>query len=138
MSMTRIPTRQSDGKANLHQGALGVAIDIASGVTTHGRFLGQTINQHPDSGIALIGRTIPFWPKIIELAQRAARAVPLKYLGVDISISPDGPQLLEINVRPGLEIQNVNERGMLAVLQAMTLSYENDSSTQMKAGSGDE
>ena len=120
MSMTRIPTRQSDGKANLHQGALGVAIDIASGVTTHGRFLGQTINHHPDSGIALIGRTIPFWPQIIELAQRAARAVPLKYLGVDISISPDGPQLLEINVRPGLEIQNVNERGMLAVLQAMT------------------
>ena len=119
MSMTRIPTRQSEGKANLHQGALGVAIDIASGVTTHARFLGQTIKQHPDSGIALIGRTLPFWPQIITLATLAARAVPLKYLGVDISISPDGPQLLEINVRPGLEIQNVNERGMLAVLQAM-------------------
>ena len=133
MSMTRIPTRQSDGKANLHQGALGVAIDIVSGITTHGRFLGQPIDRHPDSGIALIGRTLPFWPEIIELAQRAARAVPLKYLGVDISISPDGPQLLEINVRPGLEIQNVNERGMLAILQAMTLSHENDSSMKMKA-----
>lgn len=121
MSMTRIPTRQSDGKANLHQGALGVAIDIPTGVTTHARFLGQSIETHPDSGISLIGRTLPFWPEIIQLAQRAAKAVPLKYLGVDISVSPDGPQLLEINVRPGLEIQNVNGRGMLSVLQAITM-----------------
>lgn len=121
MSMTRVPTRQSDGRANLHQGAIGVAIDIASGVTTHARFLGQSVEQHPDSGIFLIGRTLPFWPEVVELARRAARAVPLKYLGVDISIGPDGPQLLEINVRPGLEIQNVNERGMLSILQAMTM-----------------
>lgn len=125
MSMTRIPTRQSDGKANLHQGALGVAIDIASGMTTHGRFLGQPIDKHPDSGISLLGRTLPYWPEIIELAQRAARAVPLKYLGIDISISPDGPLLLEINVRPGLEIQNVNDRGMLSILQAMTMKESN-------------
>lgn len=120
MSMSRVPTRQSDGKANLHQGALGVAIDIASGITTHARFLGQPIDRHPDSGIALLGRKLPYWPEIIGLAGLAARAVPLKYLGVDISISPDGPQLLEINVRPGLEIQNVNERGMLQVLRALT------------------
>lgn len=120
MSMTRIPTRQSEGKANLHQGAVGVAIDIATGVTTHACFFGQPIDRHPDSGILLLGRTLPFWKEIIELARRAAKAVPLKYLGVDISVSPDGPQLLEINVRPGLEIQNVNSRGMLAVLQAMT------------------
>lgn len=124
ISMTRVPTRQSDGKANLHQGAIGVAIDIASGITTHARFLGQSVDRHPDSGIPLLGRALPFWPEIIELAQRAARAVPLKYLGVDISVSPDGPQLLEINVRPGLEIQNVNGRGMLSILQAMTLKED--------------
>lgn len=119
MAMTRIPTRQSDGKANLHQGALGVAIDISSGITVQAQFLGQPIDTHPDSGIRLIGRKVPFWMEITELAQVAARAVPLKYLGVDISVSPDGPQLLEINVRPGLEIQNVNGRGMLQILQAM-------------------
>ncbi|HEY0665752.1 MAG TPA: sugar-transfer associated ATP-grasp domain-containing protein [Gallionella sp.] len=120
MSMTRIPTRQSEGKANLHQGALGVAIDIATGMTTNGRFLGQPIDKHPDSGIPLVGRTMPYWPEIIALARKAARAVPLKYLGVDISIAPDGPLLLEINVRPGLEIQNVNDRGMLPKLQEIT------------------
>lgn len=126
MAMTRVPTRQSEGKANLHQGALGVAVDVASGITTHGRFLGEPIDKHPDSGLPLIGRTLPYWVEIIDLANRAARAVPLKYLGVDISISPDGPLLLEINVRPGLEIQNVNERGMLAILQAMTLKAGGD------------
>jgi glutathione synthase/RimK-type ligase-like ATP-grasp enzyme len=120
MSMTRVPTKQSDGKANLHQGALGIAIDIASGVTTHAQFLGQSIDRHPDSGIALLGRTLPFWPEVLALAVRAAQAVPLKYLGVDISISPAGPLLLEINVRPGLEIQNVNKRGMLGMLEAIT------------------
>lgn len=120
MSMTRIPTRQSEGKANLHQGALGVAIDIATGVTTSGRFLGQAVERHPDSGIPLLGRTMPYWPEIIELAKKTARAVPLKYLGVDISIAPDGPLLLEINVRPGLEIQNVNGLGMLPKLQEIT------------------
>lgn len=120
MSMTRVPTKQSDGKANLHQGALGVAIDIGSGVTTDARFLGQPIEKHPDTGIAVLGRTLPYWAEVIALAERAAQAVPLKYLGVDISISPDGPLLLEINVRPGLEIQNVNGRGMLPVLEAIT------------------
>lgn len=119
MSMTRIPTRLSDGKANLHQGALGVAIDIASGKTTHGRFMGEPVVKHPDSGIHLIGRTLPFWTEIVALAKQAAHAVPLKYLGVDISIASDGPLLLEINVRPGLEIQNVNNMGMLSILQTL-------------------
>jgi len=121
MAMTRIPTRQSEGKANLHQGALGVAIDIETGITTNARFLGETIDRHPDNAIPLIGRAIPYWPEIVDLAKRTARAVPLKYLGVDISISPDGPLLLEINVRPGLEIQNVNGRGMLPILQEITM-----------------
>jgi alpha-L-glutamate ligase-like protein len=117
MSMTRVPTRQSDGKANLHQGAVGVAIDIETGMTTHGRFLGEDADVHPDTGIVLAGRRIPHWAEIREVALRAARAVPLKYLGVDIVVSREGPMLLEINVRPGLEIQNVNQRGMLGVLK---------------------
>ncbi len=120
MSMTRVPTRRSDGKANLHQGAIGVAIDIASGITTSAQFLGLPVDTHPDTGIPVLGRTVPFWPEVIDLAERAARAVPLKYLGVDISISPDGPLLLEINVRPGLEIQNVNNRGLLPILQSIS------------------
>lgn len=119
MAMARIPTRRSDGKANLHQGALGVAVDLVSGVTAHALFLGDPIERHPDSGVPLLHRRLPFWPDVIAVAQRAAHAVPLKYLGVDITLSPTGPLLLEINVRPGLEIQNVNAQGMLARLRAV-------------------
>ena len=34
MAMLRLPTRESDGKANLQQGAIGAGIDMATGVTT--------------------------------------------------------------------------------------------------------
>ena len=36
MSMVRLPTRASDGKANLHRGAIGVGIDMAEGTTLAG------------------------------------------------------------------------------------------------------
>ncbi len=51
------------------------------------------------------GKVLPFWQETMEVGRLAARAVPLKYLGVDIGISRRGPILLEINARPGLEIQ---------------------------------
>jgi len=34
MAMLRLPTKESGGKANLQQGAIGLGIDMASGVTT--------------------------------------------------------------------------------------------------------
>ena len=46
----------------------------------------------------------------------AAEAVPLKYLGVDIAISDQGPVMIEINARPGIEIQNANNKAMRPIL----------------------
>lgn len=116
LAMTRLPTRRSGGRANLHQGALGVGIDLATGRTTHAILKGEPVERHPDTGVRLIDRTIPFWSDVLRVAGLAARAVPLKYLGVDISLSETGPVLLEINVRPGLQIQNANEAGLRARL----------------------
>lgn len=117
LSMTRLPTVSSAGRANLHQGAVGVGIDLASGRTVHAILRGQRVEAHPDTGVGLLGRTIPCWQDVLLTATRAAKAVPLKYLGVDISITPQGPVLLEINVRPGLEIQNANLHGLRAILE---------------------
>ena len=50
MAMVRLPTRTSDGKANLHQGAVGAGINIATGVTHHGVFNSLKIDHHPDTG----------------------------------------------------------------------------------------
>ena len=108
MAMSRIPTSESDGKANLHQGAIGLGIDIETGITTHAIQDGRSITVHPDSQKSIIGITIPFWSQLIEMSVKAAEAVPLKYLGVDIAISNQGPVMIEINARPGIEIQNAN------------------------------
>jgi len=112
LCMTRIPTKASEGRANLHQGAVGAGIDLDTGRTFHAVLKGEPVEHHPDTGVPLIGRRIPFWDEVVAVSRLVGKAVPLKYLGADISISKAGPVLLEINVRPGLEIQNANLRGL--------------------------
>lgn len=119
MAMLRVPTRRSDGRANLHQGALGLALDLDTGEVFRALSRGQLLTVHPDSGEALLGMRIPSWEDVLETAVRSARAFPLGYLGVDIVIDAVGrPLVLEVNARPGLEIQNVNGRGLGQALAA--------------------
>lgn len=117
MAMIRLPTARSGGRANLHQGALGVGIDIDSGRTIHASQYGEPLTLHPDNGRNLIGLGIPGWDLVVDAARRASLCVPLNYLGVDVAISSEGPKILELNVRPGIEIQNVNNEGMRGRLQ---------------------
>lgn len=112
-SMVRVPTWESDGRANLHQGGIGLALDIDTGRTVRAYYRGGPITHHPEGGAPLVGVELPDWAGILETAQRAARAVRLGYLGVDVVVDRDrGPMVLEVNARPGLEIQNVHARGL--------------------------
>lgn len=122
VAMLRVPTRDSDGKANLHQGALGVGIDIETGRAIHAIHQGEALIRHPDNGVELIGRQLPFWKDILQISRQAAGAVPLKYLGIDLAIAVDGPLILEINVRPGIEIQNANMLGMRPLLERIGMA----------------
>jgi alpha-L-glutamate ligase-like protein len=113
MAMIRVPTAESGGRANLHQGGLGIAVDLASGRTFRALHLGRAVERHPESGARLLGLELPAWPAVLDVARRAAAAVPLGYLGVDVVVDREArPLVLEINARPGLEIQNVNGRGL--------------------------
>jgi alpha-L-glutamate ligase-like protein len=115
MAMVRLPTKRSMGKANLHLGALGIGIDMQTGVTTGGTCRGRLVTRHPETSTPLAGMKVTAWEDVIDTSTRAARAFPLGYLGVDISITQEGrPVVLEVNVRPGLEIQNANRRGLRA------------------------
>lgn len=117
LSMIRVPTAESGGRANLHQGGLGIAVDLASGLTFRALHRGRTVARHPETGAPLLGLEVPAWPEVLEVARRAARAVPLGFLGVDVVLDRDrGPLVLEINARPGLEIQNVNGEGLVPAL----------------------
>ena len=109
MAMLRIPTRKSDGKANLHQGGIGVGIDLATGVTTNAIMDGNLIEYVPETRIILSGIRIPYWDKILEISVRTADATNMGYTGIDISLDRDeGPVVLEANARPGLAIQFAN------------------------------
>jgi alpha-L-glutamate ligase-like protein len=120
MSMVRIPTLASGGRANLHQGGIGVAVDIETGLTTRAVFRGQSVTHHPETGGLLVGRQIPRWAETRDVASRAAACVPLGYVGVDIVIDAvRGPLVLELNARPGLEIQNINDRCLGPIVEAV-------------------
>lgn len=113
MAMVRLPTRQSDGKANLHQGAVGAGIDLRTGVTSRGVWLNQLIDEHPDTGHPIAGLAIPRWRELLELSARCYELVKLGYLGVDVVLDRHrGPLLLELNARPGLSIQLANGCGL--------------------------
>jgi len=116
LSMIRVPTSTSKGRANLHQGGLGIALDLATGRTGHAQHNGREAVCHPDTGLQLAGRSIPFWDEVLRISRKSAEIFPLKYLGIDIAITATGPVLLEINVRPGLEIQNVTRSGLRPLL----------------------
>jgi alpha-L-glutamate ligase-like protein len=119
MAMLRLPTRESDGKANLQQGAIGVGIDMATGVTTTAVFgKGRIIEYVPGTRQVLSGLKIPYWKNILRMAIRAQNISHLGFLGADVAIDRDrGPVFLELNARPGLSIQIANLEGLLGRLR---------------------
>lgn len=118
MSMVRLPTRGSHGKANLHQGAVGAGIDITSGVTLDGVIGTDVVTHHPDTMHAISGLKIPDWDTILEISARCYELTGMGYIGVDIVLDRDlGPLVLELNARPGLAIQIANRQGLLRRLQ---------------------
>ena len=122
MSMVRLPTKSSDGKANLHQGAIGAGLNLKDGSTNNAVIRNQVIDSHPDTGYKISGLKLPFWREILELAAQCYDMVELGYLGADIVLTPDhGPILLELNARPGLGIQIANLAGLVPRLEKIRL-----------------
>ena len=119
MAMLRLPTKASDGKANLQQGGVGVGIDIATGVTTTAvQGKGKVIEYIPNSRLLLSGIKIPHWDDILELSVKAQKASGLGFLGADVAIDREkGPVFLELNARPGLSIQVANMAGLKGRLE---------------------
>ncbi|ODC03388.1 alpha-L-glutamate ligase-like protein [Terasakiispira papahanaumokuakeensis] len=123
MAMMRLSTKSSDGKANLHQGAIGVGLDLASGKATRAVQHDRPVMEHPDTGQALSELIIPDWQHLLTLAASCYDMAGLGYLGADLVLDKDyGPQLLELNARPGLAIQLANGCGLkprLALVESL-------------------
>ncbi|OWK36445.1 alpha-L-glutamate ligase-like protein [Fimbriiglobus ruber] len=118
MAMLRLPTKASGGRANLHQGAIGAGVDLATGTTHHAVLRDRRAERHPDTGASVIGFRVPYWPEILEMSCRVSRVVQMGYIGVDIVLDRTrGPLLLEANARPGLAIQISNAQGLFHRLE---------------------
>jgi alpha-L-glutamate ligase-like protein len=114
MAMLRLPTRESNGRANLHQGGIGVGVDLQTGVTNHAVLRNRAVDLHPDTRLPVVGMRVPYWSAVLEMSCKISREVGLGYVGVDIVVDAEqGPMLLEANARPGLAIQIANNKGLL-------------------------
>jgi alpha-L-glutamate ligase-like protein len=124
MAMLRAATRESDGRANLHQGALGIGIDLATGKTIRAVHYSKPLTKHPDLGVDLIGIQMPQWNKILNIAVTCQEMTGLGYLGVDLMIDETlGPLMIEVNARPGLAIQMANGVGLLRRLEPVAKQH---------------
>lgn len=118
MAMMRCSTKVSDGKANLHQGAVGVGIDLATGRAVAAVQFDKSVDRHPDTGAYFHQLEVPQWQRHLELATTAFEMTGLGYIGADIVLDQQrGPMVLELNARPGLAIQTANLRGLYPRLE---------------------
>ncbi|MGL4380845.1 MAG: alpha-L-glutamate ligase-like protein [Vibrio sp.] len=118
MAMMRLSTSVSDGKANLHQGAVGVGLDIATGKAVRAVQFNKPVTHHPDTGKLLSTLVVPQWERLLTLAASAWEMTGLGYIGTDMVLDKtEGPMVLELNARPGLAIQIANGAGLLPRLQ---------------------
>jgi alpha-L-glutamate ligase-like protein len=122
MSMVRLPTRMSHGKANLHQGAIGAGISISEGKTMTAVWQNSVVEVHPDTGNPVMGIMIPHWDRLLGMAALSYDLTHLGFQGIDIVLDKNrGPLVLELNARPGLNIQIANREGLghrLALVEA--------------------
>jgi len=120
MSMTRLPTRRSRGRANLHQGAIGAGVDLATGRIVHAVLDNAPVTRHPDTDRPLLGIGVPSFARVLEIAVAATDETGLGYVGADVVVDAQrGPVILELNARPGLAIQAANRAGLLPRLRAV-------------------
>jgi alpha-L-glutamate ligase-like protein len=134
MAMVRLPTRASDGKANLHQGAVGAGVDMSLGETLTGVLDNEIVDEHPDTGALVAGLKIPDWDFILQTAARGYEVTELGYLGVDMVIDRDlGPMILEMNARPGLNIQIANCEGLTARIARIEAAFDPHASPEERA-----
>ncbi len=80
----------------------------------------RVLTHHPDSGVAVVGAQVPYWDPVLDAASACGPATGLRYVGADVVVDRDaGPLVLEVNARPGLQIQNVTGVGLRDVAPSL-------------------
>ncbi|MFA5134843.1 MAG: tyrosine/phenylalanine carboxypeptidase domain-containing protein [Patescibacteria group bacterium] len=111
IAMLRLPTAESEGKANLHLGAIGLGIDMGTGRTTFAVRNNKLIKYLPN-GEPVRSIIMPNWDEILLTASRTQHLTQIGYLAVDLALTKTGIKILELNARAGLAIQ-ISNQGLL-------------------------
>lgn len=89
---------------NFSSGGMVAGIDMETGivVTPGTDMMGNIYQKHPKTGIDIKGFKIPQFERVIELVKEGCKkSLVSGYIGWDIAICEDGPQLIEANGIPG-------------------------------------
>ncbi|MBI2831405.1 MAG: hypothetical protein HYX79_04020 [Chloroflexi bacterium] len=119
MAMMRYPTFKSKGRSNLTLGGIGMGLNLENGSINyihskkdHAEFISEDLGIPPSF-------RMPGWEEMKAIARKSSELANLRISGVDIILDPnDRVMVLEINGRPGLEIQNINEASLLEAIRA--------------------
>ena len=133
MTMTRLSTAESGGRANLHQGAVGVGLDIKTGKTKKAVQHNMPLTHHPDTKADLRKIEVPMWREHLIIAAKAYEMTGLGYFGADIVLDANkGPMMLELNARPGLAIQIANGSGLRKAIKKIDKKAPNNLSPEQR------
>jgi hypothetical protein len=129
---------------NFHAGGIAAAVDMKTGRLGPASNMGLRPDVgwrmvHPNSGAPIEGRILPLWPEVIDLVVRAHAAFPERtIIGWDVGILPDGPAIVEGNIKPDLDIHQRVARaplgnGRLAELVAFNVARRLNVSWSVRA-----
>ncbi len=109
---------------NFHQGGVAYPLDMDTGrVTGQGRQLtGRCYLCHPSTGRFMPGFQVPFWDQVTAMIRQAAVTVPhIGYVGWDVAITPEGPELVEGNINyPDPIVVQLDGRGVRRLVRTFT------------------
>lgn len=132
----KIPTGANSADNFWRSGNLLAQLDIGSGrimrvITGAGVDLVQ-VTQHPDTGKALIGATVPNWDRMIATALAGAKVMQhFSMIGWDVAAAETGAVIVEMNETPDLSLhQLVEGRG---ILEPEFLAFMDHQERQAKA-----
>ena len=105
---------------NFHSGGMSAVVDPETGVVTAAALdkSMRRFEDHPVTGIHFEGFRIPCWDQVKVMVHEACRMHPeMTVIGWDVSITDNGPILIEGNRRPGFDmVQMLVDEGQKYVL----------------------
>jgi hypothetical protein len=118
-TVLKLPSRNNVADSFWRPGNLACDVRPESGeiLTVHSKDgLGTSSHEvHPDTGEPILGKVLPMWDQLLELARSCAPIFePVRYQSMDIALTPDGPVLIEVNTGGGFDLpQLASGRGFL-------------------------